>query len=126
MRQSQDLVQLVGSSTTYVYRALIPFGLHHVFYLPFWQTAMGGSIEVAGEVVNGAQNIVFAQLQNGDVISPGAAKYFSFAFPMMLVGFPASALATYHTVKPERKDDVKGLLFSSSLTSFVTRYYRAD
>lgn len=104
----------------YVYRALIPFGLHHVFYLPFWQTAMGGSIEVAGEVVNGAQNIVFAQLQNGDVISPGAAKYFSFAFPMMLVGFPAAALAMYHTAKPERKDDVKGLLFSSSLTSFVT------
>ena len=104
----------------YVYRALIPFGLHHVFYLPFWQTAMGGSMEVAGEVVNGAQNIVFAQLQNGDVISPEAAKYFSFAFPMMLVGFPAAALAMYHTAKPERKADVKGLLFSSSLTSFVT------
>lgn len=104
----------------YVYRALIPFGLHHVFYLPFWQTAMGGSMEVAGEVVNGAQNIVFAQLQNGDVISPEAAKYFSFAFPMMLVGFPAAALAMYHTAKPERKSDVKGLLVSSSLTSFVT------
>lgn len=81
---------------------------------------MGGSIEVAGELVNGAQNIVFAQLQNGDVISPEAAKYFSFAFPMMLVGFPAAALAMYHTAKPERKADVKGLLFSSSLTSFVT------
>lgn len=104
----------------YVYRALIPFGLHHVFYLPFWQTAMGGTAEVAGQVVNGAQNIVFAQLQAGEVISPEAAKYFSFAFPMMLVGFPAAALAMYHTAKPERKDDVKGLLFSSSLTSFLT------
>ncbi len=104
----------------YVYRALIPFGLHHVFYLPFWQTAMGGSMEVAGQVVNGAQNIVFAQLQAGDAIAPAAAKYFSFAFPMMLFGFPAAALAMYHTAREDRKDDVKGLLLSSSLTSFIT------
>lgn len=104
----------------YVYRALIPFGLHHVFYLPFWQTAMGGSIEVAGEMVNGAQNIVFAQIAAGDVVSPEAAKYFSFAFPMMLVGFPAAALAMYHTAKEEKKAEVKGLLASSSLTSFLT------
>lgn len=104
----------------YVYRALIPFGLHHVFYLPFWQTAMGGSMEVAGQVVNGAQNIVFAQLQAGEVIAPAAAKYFSFAFPMMLFGFPAAALAMYHTAREDRKDDVKGLLLSSSLTSFIT------
>lgn len=104
----------------YVYRALIPFGLHHVFYLPFWQTAMGGSIEVAGEMVNGAQNIVFAQLAAGDVIAPEAAKYFSFAFPMMLVGFPAAALAMYHTAREEKKAEVKGLLVSSSLTSFLT------
>lgn len=104
----------------YVYRALIPFGLHHVFYLPFWQTAMGGSMEVAGEVVNGAQNIVFAQLGAGEVIAPAAAKYFSFAFPMMLCGFPAAALAMYHTAKKERKKEVKGLLLSSSITSFLT------
>ena len=104
----------------YVYRALIPFGLHHVFYLPFWQTALGGTAQVAGEAVNGAQNIVFAQLQAGEVISPAAASYFSFAFPMMLAGFPAAALAMYHTAKKERKEDVKGLLLSSSLTSFLT------
>lgn len=104
----------------YVYRALIPFGLHHVFYLPFWQTALGGTATVAGEAVNGAQNIVFAQLQAGEVISPAAASYFSFAFPMMLAGFPAAALAMYHTAKENRKEDVKGLLLSSSLTSFLT------
>ncbi len=43
-------------------RALIPFGLHHVFYMPFWQTGVGGSMEVAGQVVQGGQNIFFAQL----------------------------------------------------------------
>lgn len=104
----------------YVYRALIPFGLHHVFYLPFWQTALGGTATVAGETIQGAQNIIFAQLQAGEVISPVAASYFSFAFPMMLAGFPAAALAMYHTAKEERKQDVKGLLLSSSLTSFLT------
>lgn len=104
----------------YVYRALIPFGLHHVFYLPFWQTALGGTATVAGETVVGAQNIVFAQLQAGEVISSAAASYFSFAFPMMLAGFPAAALAMYHTAREERKEDVKGLLLSSSLTSFLT------
>lgn len=104
----------------YVYRALIPFGLHHVFYLPFWQTALGGTATVAGETVQGAQNIVFAQLQAGEAISPAAASYFSFAFPMMLAGFPAAALAMYHTARKDRKDDVKGLLLSSSITSFLT------
>ncbi|MBS4456550.1 PTS transporter subunit EIIC [Tuanshanicoccus lijuaniae] len=104
----------------YVYRALIPFGLHHVFYLPFWQTALGGSANVAGEMIHGAQNIVFAQLRAGEVISPEAAKYFSFAFPMMLCGFPMAALAMYHTAKENRKAEVKGLLLSSSITSFFT------
>ena len=104
----------------FIYRALIPFGLHHVFYLPFWQTSLGGSLEVAGELVHGAQNIVFAQIAAGDVISPEFAKYFSFQFPLMIGGWPAAALAMYHAARKENKDDVKGLLFGSSLTSIIT------
>ena len=38
-------------------RALIPFGLHHVFYMPFWQTAVGGTMEVGGQLIQGGQNI---------------------------------------------------------------------
>jgi len=104
----------------FIYRALIPFGLHHVFYLPFWQTALGGSAQVAGEMVHGAQNIVFAQIAAGEVVSPEFAKYFSFQFPLMIGGWPAAALAMYHVARKERKDDVKGLLFGSSITSIVT------
>lgn len=104
----------------YIYRALIPFGLHHVFYLPFWQTILGGAETVEGVRIVGAQNIVFAQLKAGVPISPDAAKYFSFAFPMMIFGFPAAALAMYHTAKPEKKKEAKGLLFSASLTSILT------
>ncbi len=104
----------------FIYRALIPFGLHHVFYLPFWQTALGGSAEVAGELVHGAQNIVFAQISAGEVVSPEFAKYFSFQFPLMIGGWPAAALAMYHEARKEKKDDVKGLLFGSSFTSILT------
>ncbi|HLR92458.1 MAG TPA: PTS transporter subunit EIIC, partial [Atopostipes sp.] len=104
----------------FIYRALIPFGLHHVFYLPFWQTALGGSAEVAGEMVHGAQNIVFAQIAAGEVVAPEFAKYFSFQFPLMIGGWPAAALAMYHVARKDKKDDVKGLLFGSSITSIIT------
>lgn len=104
----------------YIYRALIPLGLHHVFYLPFWQTALGGTAEVNGQLIEGAQNIVFAQLGAGIPVDPEAAKFFSGMFPFMIFGFPAAALAMYQTAKKERKEDVKGLLLSSSLTSILT------
>lgn len=104
----------------FVYRALIPLGLHHVFYLPFWQTALGGTAEVGGQLVEGAQNIIFAQLAAGEVVDPEAAKFFSGMFPFMIFGFPAAAFAMYKSAKPERKGDVKGLMMSSSLTSIFT------
>ena len=104
----------------FIYRALIPLGLHHVFYLPFWQTALGGTAEISGTVVEGAQNIIFSQLANGQVVDPEAAKFFSGMFPFMIFGFPAAAYAMYQTAKPERKKDVKGLMMSSSLTSIFT------
>ncbi len=104
----------------FIYRALIPLGLHHVFYLPFWQTALGGTATIGGHVVEGAQNIVFTQLGNGQVVDPEAAKFFSGMFPFMIFGFPAAAFAMYQQAKPERKKDVKGLMMSSSLTSIFT------
>lgn len=104
----------------YVYRALIPFGLHHVFYLPFWQTALGGTEIIAGQTIQGAQNIVFAQLANNIPVDPQHAKYFSFQFPLMIGGWPAAALAMYHAAPKERRDEIKGLLLGSSVTSILT------
>ncbi|SFS97079.1 PTS system, D-glucosamine-specific IIC component/PTS system, maltose and glucose-specific IIC component [Halolactibacillus miurensis] len=104
----------------FIYRALIPLGLHHVFYLPFWQTALGGVAEVAGQTVEGAQNILFAQLSAGEPIDPEAAKFFSGMFPFMIFGFPAAAFAMYQAAREERKKDVKGLMVSASLTSIFT------
>jgi PTS system D-glucosamine-specific IIC component len=105
-----------------VKRALIPFGLHHVFYLPFWQTGVGGSMEVAGQLVEGGQNIFFAQLADPHTtqFSADACRYFSGEFIFMIFGLPGAALAMYHCAKPERKKKVGGLLLSAALTSMLT------
>ena len=104
----------------YIYRALIPFGLHHVFYLPFWQTAIGGTAVVNGETVVGAQNIVFAQLAAGVPIDAHAAAHFSYMFPVMLFGIPAACKAMYEASDESRRSEMKGFYTSSALTSFVT------
>ena len=103
-------------------RGLIPFGLHHVFYLPFWQTAVGGTMEVAGVLVEGGQNIFFAQLADPSVIrySADATRYFSGEFIFMIFGLPGAALAMYRTAKPEKKKIAGGLLLSAALTSMLT------
>lgn len=103
-------------------RALIPFGLHHVFYLPFWQTAVGGTMEVAGTVVEGAQNIFFAQLADPTVekFAVSATRFMTGKFPLMIFGLPGAALAMYRTAKPEKKQAVAGLLLSAALTSMLT------
>ena len=77
-------------------RALIPFGLHHVFYMPFWQTAVGGTMEIAGRTIQGGQNIFFAQLADSSHIahfSADATRYFSGEFIFMIFGLPGAALA---------------------------------
>lgn len=104
-------------------RALIPFGLHHVFYMPFWQTAVGGTMDVAGNLVQGGQNIFFAQLVDSANIthfSADATRYFSGEFIFMIFGLPGAALAMYRTAKPEKKKQAGGLLLSAALTCMLT------
>ena len=104
-------------------RALIPFGLHHVFYMPFWQTAVGGTMEVAGHMVEGGQNIFFAQLADSANIahfSAGATRYFSGEFIFMIFGLPGAALAMYKCAKPEKKKQAGSLLLSATLACMFT------
>lgn len=121
-----DLVMRSGYVGTWVYgfmeRLLIPFGLHHVFYLPFWQTAVGGTMEVGGQLIEGAQNIFFAQLADPSTteFSVEATRFMSGKFPLMIFGLPGAALAMYKTAKSENKKKVAGLLFSAALTSMLT------
>lgn len=120
------LVQTTGVVGTFFFglikRLLIPFGLHHVFYMPFWQTAIGGSMEIAGVTVEGAQNIFFAQLADPATthFSTVATRFFSGEFILYIFGFPGAALAMYRCARPEKKKEVYGLLLSASLTSILT------
>ena len=110
-------------------RALIPFGLHHVFYMPFWQTAVGGTMEVAGHMVEGGQNIFFAQLADSANIahfSADATRYFSGEFIFMIFGLPGAALAMYKCAKPEKKKQAGSLLLSATLAMYVYRNNRAS
>lgn len=120
------VVSTSGYFGTFIYgvikRLLVPFGLHHVFYLPFWQTAIGGTMTVNDVMVYGGQNIFFAQLADPSVLhfSSEATKYFTGEFIFMIFGLPGAALAMYHTAKPEMKKAIGTLFFSAALTSILT------
>ena len=120
------LVLASGYAGTFIYglleRALIPFGLHHVFYMPFWQTAVGGTAIIDGVTVTGAQNIFFAELasKSTTVFSVSATRFMAGKFPFMMFGLPGAALAMYHCAKPEKKKAAGGLLLSAALTAFLT------
>lgn len=120
------LVLRSGYAGTWIYgileRALIPFGLHHVFYMPFWQTELGGSMMIDGNMVSGAQNIFFAELASKSTteFSVSATRFMSGKFPFMIFGLPAAAFAMYRAARPEKKKMVGSLLLSAALTSMIT------
>ena len=120
------LVLASGYAGTFIYglleRALIPFGLHHVFYMPFWQTAVGGTAIIDGVTVTGAQNIFFAELasKSTTVFSVSATRFMAGKFPFMMFGLPGAALAMYQCAKPEKRKVAGGLLLSAALTAFLT------
>lgn len=121
-----SLVLDSGYAGTWIYgiieRALIPFGLHHVFYIPFWQTSVGGTAVIDGVTVAGAQNIFFAELasKSTEVFSVSATRFMAGKFPFMIFGLPAAAYAMYRAARPEKKKAVGGLLLSAALTSMLT------
>ena len=121
-----DLVLRSGYAGTFIYgfieRILIPFGLHHVFYLPFWQTGVGGSALIDGVMVYGAQNIFFAELASPNVtkFSVEACRFMSGKFPLMIFGLPGAALAMYTCADTSKKKAAGGLLLSAALTAMLT------
>lgn len=120
------LVLSSGYAGTWIYgiieRALIPFGLHHVFYMPFWQTAVGGTAVIDGNLIQGAQNIFFAELASKSTMefSVEATRFMAGKFPFMIFGLPGAALAMYKCSKKEKRKIAGGLLLSAALTSILT------
>ena len=107
--------------TTFIFgiieRSLIPFGLHHIFYAPFW-FEFGQYVSHSGELVQGDQRIWMAQMKDGVEFTAGA--FTTGKYPFMMFGLPAAAYAIYRNAKPERKKIVGGLMLSAGLTSFLT------
>lgn len=116
----------MGSIGTFLYgfflRLTGAFGLHHTIYPMFWYTSLGGSEEVAGKVIEGAQNIFFAQL--GDANHSGlftyGTRFFAGRFATMMFGLPASCLAMYHAIPKANRKKVGSFYSSSALTSLLT------
>lgn len=121
-----DVVMKAGYFGTFLFgvieRALIPFGLHHVFYLPIWQTGISGSAVIDGVTVYGAQNIFFAELASPNTVrfSVSATRFLTGKYPFMMAGLPGAAFAMYTCARPEKKKVAGSLLFSVALTSFLT------
>jgi PTS system maltose and glucose-specific IIC component len=120
------IVEATGYVGTLIYgfvlRLLGPFGLHHIFYMPFWTTSLGGSMIIDGNLVEGTQRIFFAQLADPDTkkFYIGTARFMSGRFITMMFGLIGAAYAIYKTAKPEKKKVVAGLMGSAALTSFLT------
>ncbi|WNF36221.1 glucose-specific PTS transporter subunit IIBC [Bacillaceae bacterium IKA-2] len=98
-------------------RALIPFGLHHIFYAPFW-FEFGSYTNIAGEIIRGDQRIFFEQIKDGVELTAGT--FMTGKFPFMMFGLPAAALAIYHCAREDQKKIVAGIMGSAALTSFLT------
>lgn len=126
MNKLGDLIAGSGYIGTLFYgiieRALIPFGLHHVFYTPLWQTSLGGTMMIDGRLIEGAQNIFFAQLgsPNTTAFSVEATRFMTGKFPFMIFGLPGAALAMYRNSRLEKRKIVGALLFSAALTAMIT------
>lgn len=124
--ESGALVVKTGYYGTFIFgfmeRALIPFGLHHVFYMPFWQSGLGGAMNIDGTMYYGAQNIFFAQLasHNTQHFAIEAARFMTGKYAIMMGGLMGASLAMYNTAAPGKRKLVGGLLFSAALTSFLT------
>ncbi len=120
------LVEATGYIGTFIFgfvlRLLGPFGLHHIFYMPFWTTSLGGSLVIDGQLVEGTQRIFFAQLADPTIekFYEGTSRFMSGRFITMMFGLLGAAYAIYRTAKPKNKKIVAGLMGSAALTSFLT------
>ncbi|WP_174612921.1 glucose-specific PTS transporter subunit IIBC [Virgibacillus ihumii] len=107
-----------------VERGLIPFGLHHIFYIPIRFSEVGGTYTtLAGNIVSGDTAMYMAQLadkQINDAVEITAGRFMAGKFPFVMFGLPAAALAMYHMAKPENKKAVSGILFTAAGTAFLT------
>jgi PTS system D-glucosamine-specific IIC component len=123
-----DAIKGLGAIGVFIFglveRSLIPFGLHHIFYSPFWFQFGEWTNLDTGQVFTGDQRMWFGQLSADaefvDNEGDPTGRYMTGKFPFMMFGLPAAALAMYHEAKTHRRKVAAGILASAALTSFLT------
>lgn len=96
----------------FVNRLLIPFGLHHIWYQPFWF--------IAGEFTKPDGTVVHGDLTRYIAGDRSAGIFMTGFFPIMMFALPAAALAIVQEARPERRQAITGIMLSAALTSFLT------
>lgn len=102
---------VAGTTYGFVERLLLPFGLHHIWNVPFF-FEIGQYVNKAGELVTGDIPRFFAGDATAGILGGG--------FLIKMFGLPAAALAIFHTAKPENRLKVGGIMASGALTAFLT------
>lgn len=123
-----DAIKSLGAFGVFIFglveRSLIPFGLHHIWYSPFWFQFGEWTNLDTGQVFTGDQRMWFGQLSADAAFEDNegdpTGRYMTGKFPFMMFGLPAAALAMYHEAKTERRKVAAGILLSAALTSFLT------
>ncbi|HEY9640467.1 MAG TPA: PTS transporter subunit EIIC, partial [Coleofasciculaceae cyanobacterium] len=94
-----------------VERSLLPFGLHHIWNVPFF-FEIGSFTDAAGKVVHGDINRFFAGDKTAGIL--GGAYWFK------MFGLPAAAIAIWHSAYPKNRVVTGGIMLSAAFTSFLT------
>lgn len=94
-----------------VERALVPFGLHHIWNVPFQMQI--------GEYNNG-----FGQIFHGDIArymaGDSTAGKLSGGFIFKMYGLPGAALAIWKCANKKHKSNIGGIMISGALTAIFT------
>jgi PTS system glucose-specific IIC component len=101
-----------------VERSLIPFGLHHVWNVPFFFEA-GTCVNAAGETQNGVLTCYLVADEASRAAGNGFGQLAG-GYMFKMFGLPAAAIAIAHCAKPENRAKVMGIMASAALTSFLT------
>lgn len=118
----QGTMSASGSFGVFLYgflnRILIPVGLHHLIYMPFLYSAVGGSVAIAGQVYEGAYPIFMAEMGNAASLT---AMDESVRFMMLglgkIFGTTGAVLAFISTAKPEYRKQVISMLVPAALVA---------
>jgi PTS system arbutin-like IIC component len=100
-------------------RMLLPFGLHHLLWMPLYYTPLGGTAHIAGGTYSGALNIWLAEIGNVSSltsIDPSVGYLANFGYIALPIGI---ALALIKTARPENKDKVKGVLLPAVFAAVI-------